>query len=137
MRDDVGTTATVMSNEPCDDFKVFYRSTEMDYPSLIYAESPEYPGEVAVCASLVPTFEPPQPQEKLEVLIDEDPESSSISMGKDFHFIFIVDRSGSMHGERIKTCKKALKLFIQSLPIGCKFSIISFGSRHTCMDIAG
>ena len=60
-RDEEGTTATIKCSEPCDDFRVFYRSSEMKYPNLIYAESTDFPGEVAVCASLVPTFEPPQP----------------------------------------------------------------------------
>ena len=109
----------------------------MKYPNLIYAESNDYPGEVAVCASLVPTFEPPQPQEEFEVLEDEEPESSTYSEGCKYHFIFIVDRSYSMSGGRIRTCKAALKLFIQSLPVGSKFSIISFGSNEKCMNING
>ena len=37
----------------------------------------------------------------------------------------------------METCKAALKLFIQSLPVGCKFSLISFGSGDSCMSIAG
>ena len=109
----------------------------MRYPNLLYAESPDFPGEVAVCASLVPTFEPPEPQEDLEVLEDEDPESSIISFGSNYYFVFIVDRSYSMSGRRIETCKAALKLFIQSLPVGCKFSIISFGTNDSCMTIDG
>ena len=46
----------------------------MKYPQLLYAEHPEYPNEVAVCASFVPTFEVPNPQEEFEVLLDEEPE---------------------------------------------------------------
>ena len=136
-RDEEGTTATIKCTVPSDDFRVFYRSSEMKYPHLVYAESPEYPGEVAVCASLVPTFEPPQPQEELEVLEDQEPESSVLSEGNNYLFIFIVDRSYSMSGARIRTCKAALKLFIQSLPVGSKFSIISFGSNDRCMTIDG
>ena len=122
---------------PCDDFRVFYRSQEMRYPHLLYAKSAEYPGEVAVCASLVPTFEPPQPQEELEVLQDEEPESAVLSTGNNYYFIFIVDRSYSMSGSRIRTCKAALKLFIKSLPVGSKFSVISFGSGVSIMTISG
>jgi von Willebrand factor A domain-containing protein 5 len=56
------------------------------------------------------------------------PEELEVSQGKDFHFIFIVDRSGSMGGARIEQTKEALQIFIQSLPVGCDFSILSFGT---------
>jgi len=36
----------------------------------------------------------------LEVVNDKSPESIDID-GKDFHFVFIIDRSGSMEGENI------------------------------------
>ena len=36
-----------------------------------------------------------------------------------------------MSGSRIKSTIKALKLFLQSLPHGCKFQVISFGSSYT------
>ena len=45
-------------------------------------------------------------------------------------FIFLVDQSGSMNGQRIKIASKALQLFIQSLPIGSYYQIIGFGSRY-------
>jgi uncharacterized protein with von Willebrand factor type A (vWA) domain len=48
--------------------------------------------------------------------------------GEDFHFVFIIDRSGSMTGEYINCAKKALKLFIKSLPLGCRFTFVSFGN---------
>lgn len=43
-------------------------------------------------------------------------------------FIFIIDRSGSMSGERIKLAKNAATLFLKSLSKNCTFNIISFGS---------
>ena len=49
-------------------------------------------------------------------------------------FIFLVDQSGSMRGERIKIACKALQLFIQSLPIGSYYQIIGFGSRYKKYD---
>ena len=84
-------------------------------------------------ASFVPTFEPPQPQEESEVLVDEQPESTTLTKGEDFFYIFIVDRSGSMSGRRMEVTKDAMKLFMQSLPPGCKFQIVSFGTTYESM----
>ena len=68
----------------------------------------------------------------LNVVKDEKPEASKLGAGSDFHFIFIVDRSGSMClNKRMQIAREACILFMRSLPEGCKFSIISFGSRWT------
>jgi hypothetical protein len=74
---------------------------------------------------------------ELKILEDDRPEldeKSGVQKSdqKNF-FIFIVDRSGSMLGETIMTTVEALKLFIQSLPPGCMFDIISFGSDYKSM----
>jgi len=45
-------------------------------------------------------------------------------------FIFLLDRSGSMEGEKIKQAIDALIIFISSLPIGSKFNVLSFGSNY-------
>ena len=53
-------------------------------PRLIFEESSKYPGEIAVMASFVPTFEPVQPQEEGEVVEDEEPESTVLTKSEDF-----------------------------------------------------
>ena len=58
-----GSGATLSYSKRTNNFAVFYRSAEMKYPHLVYAEDPDFPNEVVVNASLVPTFEPPAPQE--------------------------------------------------------------------------
>lgn len=46
-------------------------------------------------------------------------------------FIFVIDRSGSMNGNRIEKAKETLLLLLKSLPVGCLFNVVSFGSDHS------
>lgn len=83
--------------------------------------------------NIVPTFETDyqhnhEPQEIQ--ITNETPLSKEINRGSDFMFVFLIDCSGSMTGDRIETAIDALKLFIQSLPLGSKFSIIQFGTNY-------
>jgi hypothetical protein len=44
--------------------------------------------------------------------------------------IFVIDRSGSMGGTSIAEVRNALQLCLRSLSPGCRFNIVSFGSRY-------
>lgn len=48
----------------------------------------------------------------------------------DCEFIFLVDRSGSMSGNFIRSARETLILFMKSLPENCWFNIVGFGSRY-------
>ena len=51
--------------------------------------------------------------------------------------IFLVDRSRSMRGSSMDQTKKALELFLHSLPSNCYFNIWSFGSRYKTLFSEG
>ncbi|KAJ3207550.1 hypothetical protein HDU67_007387 [Dinochytrium kinnereticum] len=44
--------------------------------------------------------------------------------------IVLVDRSGSMQGRKIQQASAALEVLLKSIPPGCYFNIIGFGSTH-------
>ncbi len=48
-------------------------------------------------------------------------------------YIFLIDRSGSMSGSRMRTANEALVMFLKSMPIDSFFNIVSFGSAHKFM----
>ncbi|KAM7540844.1 hypothetical protein Aperf_G00000031153 [Anoplocephala perfoliata] len=58
---------------------------------------------------------------------------SEANDGNKYEIIFVLDRSGSMEGSRIRKSKEALLLFLKSLPRKCRFQIVSFGSEHSSL----
>ena len=48
-------------------------------------------------------------------------------------YIFLIDRSRSMLGRRLNQAKRALQIFLHSLPLECQFNIIGFGSSYEYM----
>ena len=90
------------------DVIVFFDVEDNDQPRVFVEKSDD---GSAVMMSLVPSFK----------LDDQKTE-----------LIFLVDRSGSMgRGSIMTMVKKALSLFLHSLPPDCRFNIVSFGSRFT------
>ena len=49
-------------------------------------------------------------------------------------FIFLIDQSGSMWGDRMEITKKALQLFLQSLPAKSYYQLVGFGSDYEKYD---
>ncbi|XP_029301681.1 von Willebrand factor A domain-containing protein 5A-like isoform X1 [Cottoperca gobio] len=63
-------------------------------------------------------------------LYPEFPQAVMSSLASCGEFVFLLDRSGSMSGARIKSARDTLLLLLKSLPMGCYFNIYSFGSSH-------
>ena len=57
------------------------------------------------------------------------PQVSSNTARRQKEFLFLIDISGSMHGDNIESAKRALKLCLRNMMDGDVFNIIAFESR--------
>lgn len=92
------------------DFVLQIIAKDTGIPKAILEAHPTIPNHRALMATLVPKFT--LPAEKPEI-------------------VFVCDQSGSMMGSPMKLAIDALQVFLKSLPIGVKFNICSFGSKHS------
>ena len=96
-KNSTNTSIRIQCNETSRSVDLYYRTADMMAPQLFYAEDPDGSGEIACSATLVPTFDKSIALENaFNVVQGEKPESISLSEGSDYHFIFLIDRSGSM-----------------------------------------
>ena len=81
----------------------------------------------------------PELKKELKDEIDENEKIDYISLIKnneeekenpEICYIFLLDQSGSMSGNRIELCSKALLLFLQSLNEKSYFQLVGFGSNY-------
>ncbi|EWC44897.1 hypothetical protein DRE_00956 [Drechslerella stenobrocha 248] len=91
------------------DFVVLVKTNRSGHPSAVVQRHPTK-DSVGLMLTLVPKFNLPVARPEV---------------------VFICDRSGSMSGSNEVQLRKALAVFLQSLPVGCKFNICSFGSSHS------
>ncbi|MCJ1249175.1 hypothetical protein MMC30_006398 [Trapelia coarctata] len=90
------------------DFVLVVLAKDTATPRAILETHPTIENQKALMVTLVPKFS----------LLPSRPE-----------IVFVADRSGSMGGN-IPILISAMKVFLKSLPVGVKFNICSFGSRH-------
>ncbi|CDW72325.1 UNKNOWN [Stylonychia lemnae] len=120
------------------DLIVYYRNNDMESTVLYSQESDRHPNQVAIMLSVVPSFieSTIESSPSLEIFEDDIPNSLDVEYenSDDCMFIFLVDRSGSMSGEKMRTTIEALKLFLKSLPSSSSFEIISFGYKYSVLS---
>ena len=109
-------TLALATAELGDDFVLQVVATNTGNPIAVLETHPTIPNHRALMATLVPKFNLPSARPEI---------------------VFLCDRSGSMGGNRIQNLKVALQVFLKSLPVGVKFNICSFGSRHEFLFPSG
>ena len=114
-------------------FCILFRTENMNKPLLCSQYNPEFK-ETAFSINYIYTS-----KNLKEIPIPEKPdEDNTISYTAKYEenitnetpglFVFLIDQSGSMSGKPNELVKKALLLFIQSLPEQSYFQLIGFGS---------
>ena len=115
-------------------FSLLFRTENMNKPVLYTQYNPELK-ETSYAINYIYTS-----KNLKEIPVPEKPdEDNNISYYDKYEeiinnetpglFIFLIDQSGSMDGRPINIIKKALLLFIQSLPNNSYFQLIGFGSN--------
>jgi len=116
-------------------FCFLFRTEKMNKPMLYYQYDPEKK-ETAYCLNYVynsknmkeiPVPQKPDQDNKISYYSKYQENLMNDTPGL---FIFLVDQSGSMRGNSIDLVKKALILFMQSLPQKSYFQLIGFGTDY-------
>ena len=122
-------------------FKFLFRTEKMNTP-ILYSQFDPKTKETAYCLNYIYSSKnvknipvPAKPDEDNNISYYEKYQENLINETPAL-FIFLVDQSGSMKGEAIELVKKALTLFMQSLPAKSYFQIIGFGSIFTKYHVA-
>ena len=115
-------------------FCFLFRTEKMNKPMLYYQYDPQMK-ETAYCLNYIynsknmkeiPVPDKPDQDSKISYYTKYQENLMNDTPGL---FIFLVDQSGSMRGNSIDLVKKALALFMQSLPQKSYYQLIGFGTE--------
>ncbi|CAD8123129.1 unnamed protein product [Paramecium sonneborni] len=121
--------------DPTKNFSLLFQSNDINQPHSFLTHTNNHALQhVKFCATLtlIPKFNQLPPEDAYNSYINDSNVSTQTKMKRE-NYLFLIDRSGSMEGTRIKKAKQSLFLFIKSLPEDCLFNVISFGSNSKKM----
>lgn len=111
---------------PNKDFLFLYTTEDFHLPSFVLGRT-----DVSSTAmlSFIPKFCQLKVDDAYKAAMGGTPIESDIESARG-EYIFLLDRSGSMEGQRISQATAALTLFIRSLPTDSFFNVVSFGGDY-------
>eukprot|EP00347_Sterkiella_histriomuscorum_P020995 403335667 len=113
---------------------IFYTLNDQDEPQILQQTSEDLQ-KTTLMIQVMPTFSPEPQEAKIQVQYDEIPQETVVDVNRFSQktlAIFIVDRSGSMEGQKMQITNQSLMLFLQSLPSdNSMFQILSFGTNYS------
>jgi uncharacterized protein YegL len=114
---------------PNRDFAICYTFDNFEKPSVLLSQSDN---NTRAVVSLVPKFCQLSVNDAVEQARERKEQDVDLSQIKG-EYIFLIDRSASMEGSRIRKATDALIVFLKSLPEQSYFNIISFGSNFEAL----
>ena len=102
-------------HKPNKDFNLIFRNMEIAKPKCILSRSEMKEKSYCAMLSFIPDFNLEELDDCLLAAMNSNQFDADMDAARG-EFIFILDRSGSMSGSRMKMAREALIFFLKSLP---------------------